>query len=154
GVDDQTLAGAPEELNVGTLADLRRPDAVLIDEHGWNFLFPGEPMRPGRVFEMNDQRAQIVGVCKASPTFLTYPVAWTRYSQAVRFAPQERRSLSFVLAQPEPGLSVPEVCRRIGEQTGLLALSQQEFADRTTRYYMERTGIPVNFGITVLLGFI
>jgi putative ABC transport system permease protein len=154
GLDDQTLVGAPQDLVLGSLADLRRPDGVVIDEHGWNFLFPGQPMRTGLVFEMNDRRAVVVGVCRASPTFLSYPIAYTRYSQAVRYAPQERRSLSFVLAQAEPGVPIAEVCRRIREQTGLLAVSQQEFADMTSTYYMERKGIAVNFGITVLLGFI
>jgi putative ABC transport system permease protein len=154
GLDDETLTGAPAELVLGSLADLRRPDAVIIDLNGYRYLFPDEPVRAGRVFEMNDRRAEIVGVCRASPTFITYPIAYTRYSQAVRFAPQERRSLSFVLAQADPGVPVAEVCRRVHEQTGLTALSQQEFADRTVRYYMERTGIPVNFGITVVLGFI
>jgi putative ABC transport system permease protein len=154
GVDDQTLVGSPRHLVLGSLADLRRPDAVVIDENGWRLLFPGQPLRTGLVFQMNDRRAEIVGICKASPTFLTYPVAYTRYSLAVRYAPQERRSLSFVLAQAAPGTPVAEVCRRIHEQTSLTALSGQEFAERTERYYMERTGIPINFGITVLLGFI
>jgi putative ABC transport system permease protein len=154
GVDDQTLVGAPRHMVVGSLADLRRPDAVVIDESGWRYLFPGEPMRPGRAFRMNDRRAVIVGVCKASPTLMTYPVAYTRYALAVRYAARERRSLSFVLAGAEPGASAEEVCRRIRGQTGLEALPRQEFADRTVRYYMERTGIPVNFGITVLLGFV
>jgi putative ABC transport system permease protein len=154
GVDDESLIGAPRHMILGSLADLRRPDAVVIDEHGWRAIFPNQPMGTGRVIHMNDRRAQIVGICRATPTFLTYPIAWTRYSQAVRYAPQERRSLSFVLAQAEPGLPVDEVCSRIRTQTGLLALSQQGFAETTVRYYMERTGIPVNFGITVMLGFI
>ena len=35
-----------------------------------------------------------------------------------------------------------------------MALSQSGFMWRTINYYLQRTGIPVNFGITVLLGFI
>jgi putative ABC transport system permease protein len=95
-----------------------------------------------------------VGVCETSPTFQTFPIVYTTYNRAVRYAAQGRRSLSFVLAKAEAGESPEEVCNRIEEQTGLMALSQTGFTWRTIRYYMERTGIPVNFGITVLLGFI
>src|SRR5215472_9809676 len=70
------------------------------------------------------------------------------------FVPRERKLLSFVLAQSTPGASVPEVCRRIEEQTGLRALTGEQFAWQTMDYYLRRTGIPINFGMTVLLGFI
>jgi putative ABC transport system permease protein len=62
--------------------------------------------------------------------------------------------LSFVLAKGEPGVPAAEICDRIQQQTGLLALSNEGFAWRTITYYLRRTGIPINFGTTVLLGFI
>jgi putative ABC transport system permease protein len=154
GLDDATLVGAPRELLLGSLADLRRPDAVILDEAGYRYLWPGEPFRLGREFEMNDHRAVIVGVCKASPTFMTFPIVYTRYSQAVRFVPGERKMMSFVLAQNAAGTSVDEACARIHEQTGLGALPRAGFADKTIGYYLKRTGIPINFGITVVLGFV
>src|SRR5262249_16345207 len=64
GLDDGTLVGAPQEMVMGSLADLRRPDAIILDERGYQFLFPGEPLRVGWVVEMNDRRAQVVGICK------------------------------------------------------------------------------------------
>ena len=139
---------------VGSLGDLRRPDAVILDERGFQFLFPGQPLRVGWTVEMNDRRALVVGICKSSPSFQTYPIAYTLYSRAIFYAPQERRFMSFILAQGEPGVPTEEVCDRIQERTGLMALSQSGFTWRTITYYMQRTGIPVNFGITVLLGFI
>lgn len=154
GIDDQTLVGAPATMLVGSLADLRRPDGIVLDLSGYRYLFPGQPLETGRVFEMNDHRAEIVGICKSSPTFQTFPIAYTTYNRALHYAAQERRSLSFVLAKAEPGVSPEEVSRRIEEQTGLMALSQDGFTWKTMVYYMQRTGIPVNFGITVLLGFI
>ncbi len=154
GIDDQTLVGAPQKMVVGALADLRRPDGIVLDESGYRYLFPGQPLETGRVFEMNDHRAEIVGICRASPTFQTFPIAYTTYNRALHYAAQERRALSFILAKAESGESPEEVCRRIEEQTGLMAMSQDDFSWRTMIYYMKRTGIPVNFGITVLLGFI
>jgi putative ABC transport system permease protein len=154
GIDDQTFLGAPTQMVVGTTADLRRPDGIILDEAGYHYLFPGQPLATGRVFEMNDHRAEIVGICKASPTFQTFPIAYTTYNRALHFAAQERRTLSFVLAKAEPGVDPKDVCRRIEEQTDLMAMSQDEFSWTTMIYYMKRTGIPVNFGITVLLGFL
>jgi putative ABC transport system permease protein len=154
GLDDQTFVGAPQQMLLGTLADLRRPDAVILDEYGYRYLWPNEPLQTGRTFEMNDHRAQIVGVCKTSPTFQTFPVVYTRYSQALKYAPQERRVLSFILARGEPDVPRAELCERIQERTGLLAMSQSDFAWMTVSYYLRRTGIPINFGTTVLLGFV
>lgn len=154
GLDDATLVGAPQEIIAGQLSDLRKPDAVFMDERGAKELWPDDPFKLGRVFEMNDRRAVLVGICKASQTFQTFPVVYTRYSQAVQFIPPERKVLTFVLAQNEPDLSAEEVCRRIEKQTGLQALPRNDFTWATIWYYMENTGIPVNFGITVLLGFV
>jgi putative ABC transport system permease protein len=154
GLDDDTLVGAPPEMLVGFVDDLRRPDAAIIDSYGYHYLWPGEPLQLGRVLEMNDRRMVLVGICRASPTFQTFPLIYTKYSQAVLYAPQERRSLSFVLVRVAEGESVDEVCRRITERTGLLALSQQAFINKTILYYLRRTGLPLNFAVTVLLGFL
>ena len=153
GLDDATLIGAPQGIFMGSIAALRTPDAVIIDQAGYKRIWPGEPERLGRIFEMNDRRAVVVGITKARKTFQSFPILYTRYSQAIRFAPPERKVLSFVLANPQPGLTAEEVGRRIEAQTGLQALSGERFLWKTIRYYMEKTGIPVNFGITVLLGF-
>ncbi len=41
GLDDATLVGAPSQVLLGSLADLRRPDAVIMDEAGYHYLWPG-----------------------------------------------------------------------------------------------------------------
>jgi putative ABC transport system permease protein len=154
GLDDATLVGAPAGVFLGSIADLRKPDAVIMDDAGYRRIWPGEPYRLGRVFEMNDRRAVIVGLTKASRTFQSFPIVYTRYSQAVRFAPAERKVLSFILADAAPGVPAEEVCRRIEDQTGLQAVTREAFIWKTIRYYLAKTGIPVNFAITVLLGFL
>jgi len=61
--------------------------------------------------------------------------------------------MSAVLAHAEEGVSPKEVCRRIQEQTGLSALDDDGLYWKTILYYMRSTGIPINFGITIFLGF-
>jgi putative ABC transport system permease protein len=154
GLDDATLVGAPEGVFMGSIADLRKPDAVIMDDAGYQRIWPGQPFRIGRTFEMNDHRAVIVGLTKASRTFQSFPIVYTRYSQAVVFAPPERKVLSFVLVESQPDVPPAEVCRRIREQTGLQALTREQFLEKTIRYYLAKTGIPLNFAITVFLGFL
>ncbi|MBX9579265.1 MAG: ABC transporter permease [Gemmataceae bacterium] len=157
GLDNATLVGAPGPHRIlhGTIEDLRQPDAVFIDEFGWKYLYGDEPFAAGRkTLELNDKRAVIVGMCKCNPTFQTFPILYCTYSQAVQFIPQERKTLSFVLAKADDGVTEAEVCRRITDQTGFKALTDDQFFWTTIDYYMTRTGIPINFGITVMLGFV
>jgi len=139
---------------LGNVFDLRKPDAVIMDLEGYKLLWPGEEPRVGKRFEMNDHVAEIVGICKASRTFQTFPVVYTRYTQALEFVPPERKVLSFILAQGKPGLPVNDVCKGIQDQTGLRAVTGKQFEWITMMYFMRKTGIPFNFGITVALGFI
>jgi putative ABC transport system permease protein len=161
GLDDDTFVGAPTEMLAGRLADLNQPDAVIIDKAGYEYMWPQDidliPTRGyqlGKVFEMNDHRAVLVGVCKASAPFTTLPVLYTRYSQTGGYVPRERDLMTFVLARPEAGQDVQEVCDRIGVQTGRMALTRQQFFWKTIFYFLGSTGIPVNFGITIGLGFL
>lgn len=153
GLDDATLIGAPREVVFGSLDALRQPDAVIIDERGYHRLWPNEPYMLGKTLELFDRRAVIVGVCKASQTFQTFPVLYTRYSQALLFNPPERKMLTFVLAEPEPNIPIHTVTARITTQTGHKALTSDEFSWMTIWYFLRETGIPINFAITVLLGF-
>ncbi|HEY4310401.1 MAG TPA: ABC transporter permease [Pirellulales bacterium] len=154
GLDDDTLVGAPTEMLLGSLKELRHPDAIIIDKAGYSYLWPDQPLSLGKTLEMNDQRAIVVGICKASPPFQTFPVVYSRYTQAMEFVTQERNRMSFVLAEPDGATSTAEACRQIEAQTGLLAMSRLDFVWRTVGYYLRSTGIPVNFGITIALGFI
>jgi putative ABC transport system permease protein len=153
GLDDSTLVGAPRNMLMGALADLRRPDAVVIDKAGYEYLFPGEPVELGRTVEINDRRGVVVGVCQASAPFQTMPILYTRYSLAEKFAPSQRTLMSFVLAKSRSGAPVAQTCAEIAARTDLLALSTDEFQWKTIGYYLRSTGIPINFGITIALGF-
>src|SRR5262249_47383721 len=141
GLDNSSLVGAPEMI-LGDISDLSSPDSILMDDAGFGEMWPGEPLSLGKTFEMNDHRAIIVGICKTSRTFQTFPVVYTRYSQAVNYSPTERKFLSFILAQPQQGHTTKEVCDAITAQTGLKAMSREDFMDVTENYFLRKTGIP------------
>lgn len=156
GLDDATLVGAPtpDRIIHGNLNDLRQPNAVFMDEFGWRYLYKDEPFAPGKTLEMNDRRAVIVGLCQCNPTFQTFPILYCTYSQSVQFVPQERKTLTFILAKADETVTPEALCERISEQTNLKAVTNDQFFWGTIQYYLQRTGIPINFGITVMLGFV
>src|SRR5262245_55358265 len=154
GLDDATLTGAPRKMLLGSWERLREPDSVIIDQAGYVLLFPGEPLELGRVLELNDHKATIVGISDASAPFVSWPVIHTRYSEAVNFVGRERTQLSYVLVRPKPGADAKTLCQRIEAQTGLRARTTHEFAWDCVRYYLRNTGIPVNFGITIAIALI
>lgn len=163
GLDDATLVGGPPTMLHGTLADLRRADGVIVDEAGAlgklakRNPIPGAPPIPlkvGDTLELNDNRAVVVGIARTTRTFQSQPVVYTTYSRAMRFAPRERKLLSFILAKVTPSADTASVIAHIARATGLAAYTPQQFKALTIRYYMRATGIPINFGMAVGLGFL
>lgn len=156
GLDDATLAGGPakEKMLLGSVESLRDTDAVIIDQAGYHFFFPGQPLALGKTFEMNDRRAKVVGIADASAPFTTFPVFYSRYSEALNFVGRERKLLSFVLVKARAGQNLSELSRRIQAATGLRAMTGDRFGWMTILYYIRNTGIPVNFGLTVAIALI
>jgi putative ABC transport system permease protein len=160
GLDDATLIGGPPEMVAGRLADLRRQDSVIVDEVGARGLLAKvkpdgsrTPLQIGDTLEINDHRAIVVGLCKVSRSFNSQPVVYTTYQRATTFAPFERKLLSFVLVKAKPGVDHHALCQRLTAETRPAAYTQQGFINRTWNFFFENTGIPVNFGISVTLGF-
>ncbi len=154
GLDDTTLIGAPRKMLIGSMADLKQPDAVIIDQAGYEFLWPKQPLRIGQILEMNDHRAVLVGVCDSGQPFQSQPIFFTLYSRSIDFSPPERRMLSYVLVGANEGEDQKKLARRIAQKTHLQALTVEEFKWKTIRFYLATTGIPINFGITITLGVI
>ena len=157
GIDNASLIGQPPIITQGKIQDLRIPDAVIVNEVGANDKLSnndGTPLQIGQTMELNDNRAVVVGKCKTSRTFQSQPVIYTTYSRAITWAPQERKLLSFILAKSDDDIPVKEVCKKIHETTGLAAYTNDEFKKLTVDYYLKNTGIPLNFGVAVVLGFI
>jgi putative ABC transport system permease protein len=81
-------------------------------------------------------------------------IIYARYSQAIGYMGGTRNQMSFVVAKAKDGQNPKIVAKRIEDKTGLKARSWDDFKYDTIKYYFEHTGIPINFGITVVLGFI
>ncbi|MCE7974962.1 MAG: ABC transporter permease [Leptolyngbya sp. PLA1] len=160
GLEDSTLTGGPPRMLEGSVADLRRADAVIVDRIGATTRFARRgpdggvvPLKVGDEMELNDRRAVVVGISENTRSFQSQPLIYTTYSRATAFVPKERKLLSFVLVTAGEGVDPAALCRRISKETGLAAYTREEFKGKTVRYFLENTGIPINFGIAVGLGF-
>ena len=160
GVDDATLMGAPAEMVEGKTTDLRRDRAVFVNidqaKDGLELkrANPQRPLQVGDSIAINDHDAVVAGTYRATPEFFWEPVIYTTFTRALTMAPDERRTTSFVLVKVRPGVEVSEVAARIALIPGLKALTNREFTDMTLNYVLKKTGILVNFGLTIGLGFL
>ena len=147
----------------GKLSDLRQQDAIIVNDVGAQTRLAkpskiqggrSEPLKSGIPW-----KSMITGPWWwASAVFPVpfNPSRWSIRPTAGRppLPPGSGKLLSFVLVKAKAGQDPQTLTRRIREQTGLAAYTAQEFKDLTYNYFMKNTGIPINFGIAVALGFI
>lgn len=161
GLDDATFVGAPSRILEGKLTDLRLADAILVSDEAAKTQLqvknPDGSMRPlltGDVVEINDKRAVVVGKIKTTRNFVLQPQVYTTYSRAVFYTPATRKHLSYILVKAKEGENLDILSKRIEDTTGLAAYTREAFEQRNLDYWMKSTGIPINFGISVALGFL
>ncbi|MEK0447350.1 MAG: hypothetical protein RLZZ399_2671 [Verrucomicrobiota bacterium] len=155
GLDSATLVGRPARMRQGRVEDLRLPNAVIVDQVAVaKFAKRGIRLQIGSTFEINDKEARVVGICETARSFLGQPYVFTTYSRALEYSPPQRKQLSFVLVQPQPEVPVSTVLERINRVHGLRAFHSQDFARRTILWYFKNTGIPISFGVVVILGVV
>lgn len=160
GLDDATLVGIPRHMIEGSIYNLRQQDGIILDEIAATerMRFRGEDgkLRPARVgdeLQINDHRAVVVGIAKMRRTFTLMAMGFTTYSRSLDFTPPERRSVSYILVKVKNPDDTSHIIASI-RKLGLTAYTSEEFKQVTQNYWEENTGIPVNFGISTLFGFI
>jgi putative ABC transport system permease protein len=151
GISRTTMVGRPPEVLQGRLDDLKIPDAVMVEESSRSKLgFP----EIGDELKLNDRRAIVVGFVRAKAGFDSPAVVYTTYENAITYVPLGRNKLTYVLVGVKPEANLKEVQASIGRLPDLAAFTPDEMRMRTVRFIMSETGIGINFGITVFLGFI
>ena len=159
GLDDATLMGGPAAMVRGQLADLRQDRAVFVnvDQAGTTLRAArsdGHPLAVGEHLSVNDNDAVVAGTYRATKEFFWDPVLYTTYSRALAWAPRQRKLLTFVLVKARPGTDLAALAAQVKRTTGLSAYTSDQFARKSTLDLLGRTGILINFGITIALGFL
>lgn len=154
GIDELSLVAAPTEMLLGSLRDLARPDAIVIDAAGFATIFPGLPFQTGIVVEIGQRRAEIVGICRVGASWSGLPRVYSRRSLAVEMARETVNPVSFVLARALGEQQPAAVAARISEATGLRAHARADFVARTRSWVLRYSGVAENFGITIAMGIV
>jgi putative ABC transport system permease protein len=163
GLDDATLIGGPAVMVAGRLADLARPEGIVVNADGAAgrlarpSLIAGQPPVPlkvGDVLEMNDHRAVVVGISAGGQNETGQPTIYTTYSRSMSYAPSQRKMLSFVLVKVKAGFDPARVARDVRRWTSLAAYTQDEFKGNTTRYLIRNIPAFTVFGLSTLIAFI
>ncbi len=95
-----------------------------------------------------------MGFCQAKLGFESNATVYTTYDNAIAFTPVGRDRMSFILAKAKPGYDPHAIAAIIDRIPDMGAFTPSEMQWRTIWFILIETGIGINFGITVALGFI
>ena len=151
GLDDNSLLGRPE-LVAGKIEDIYAESAfIAVDDAEFPKL---QSPKVGSEFELNDNRAVIVGIAKvASSGLYGTPTLYTTYERASQFLPNPRYTISYVLVEPKSPADVRKIEKQVSA-LGYRALTKDEFIKRTANYYIYQTGGGTNMLIMTTISFI
>ncbi len=160
GIDDATLIGAPQVMLEGDVRDLRREGGVIVDIYSATSILARTlpdgsiiPLKIGDELEINEKRAIIVGICKITPGFYPQPIFFTAYQDFLNFSGMSPNQLSFIAAKSIKGANIDQVLKDINAHPGLDASTSDQFKWRIVESFL-KTGILINFGLSVALGII
>jgi len=171
GVDDATLSGAPKPANL-----LRIPNSVIVDSGGTEgklqtpiekkdmWAYNGShlnaktrELRYGDTMLINSKRVVVAGVSHTIPRFPPRPLLYTSTSNFKRLVPGEKRYITFIMVRPAKNISPKQLAKRISTETGLKAITSNDFKKETVMWYLinsEDVGDMVNMVVlAMLVGF-
>jgi putative ABC transport system permease protein len=156
GLDSATLAGAPTRVVKGSIMDLRRSQSVVIDEEVAARLGQDRQhtLQVGDVFEMNDQRAEVVAIVKTKQGQGGAAYVFTTFDRARQYGFSQRKMTTHVLAGPQKGLSAESVAKSIMAETGLRAYTEASFKKASSDWMIYNSPIPFVVGLIVGIGFL
>lgn len=157
GIDDSTLIGMPK-LREGNSVDLYKEGGVIIDANSADNLlasFSPEgkkiPLKVGDILELNGHRAEIVGIGEITPGFFPQPIIFATNSRVEQFSGTSR--IQYIIAKTRNAQDIGKTLKQINANKNLVGLTSKEMKSRIANHFL-KTGILINYGISVALGLI
>ncbi len=151
GLDDTSLLGRPQ-LSAGKIENIYAENGFIAVDDA-DFAKLGSP-RIGSEFELNDHRGVIVGIANVSmSTLFGLPTLYTTYERAIQYIPNPRYTISYVLVEPRSESDITAIKRQV-EALGYLALTRDEFIQRTMHFYIFQSGFGMNLLVMTATAFI
>lgn len=159
GIDDATLIGAPQHIVEGSASALRKEGGIIVDIYSAKGVLATThpdgtktPLSLGSEVEINGHRAIVVALSRITQGFYPQPIIFTSLS-SYRLFTSQKEGVSFIAAKATEGAHLQAICDAIDAYPGLLALTKESFQWRIIETFL-KTGILINFGLSVALGFI
>lgn len=151
GLDDTSLLGRPQVVN-GNIQDIFAENAfIAVEDSEFRKL---ENPKVGTDFELNDHRGVIVGIAHvASSGLFGVPTLYTTYNRALQYIPNSRFTMSYLLVEPKSPDDVANIKKQVAA-AGYLALTQDEFIQQISRFYLYQTGLGTNMFLMTAISFI
>jgi putative ABC transport system permease protein len=151
GLDDATLFGRPE-LMQGKIEDIYAENGfIVVNDAEFKKL---ENPKIGDEFEINDHRGVVVGIAKANSSGLFgVPTLYTTYNRAITYIPSTRFTTSYILVQPKSSSDIPHIQQEV-QKLGYQALTDDEFIQKISNFYMYQTGLGINVLLMTVISFI
>jgi len=148
---DENL-GRPWNLVQGRVEDLKRPDAIIMDEIYRQKLGVDHAEQ---VFEINGKRARVVGFTQGIRAFTTSPYVFTTFKRAQEYANVPDDQTTYILVKLAPGANPEQVRHDILDRVkDVDVVTNREFSRMTQFYWMFTTGAGVAVLLAALLGLV
>lgn len=152
GVETGLGLGLPWNIVAGSLDDLRRPDAVFVDEIYREKLGVD---RIGQVVEIRGRRARIAGFTRGIRAFTTSPYVFTTFKNAQDFTDLREDQTLYLLIKAAPGADVDALRARLQARlTDVDIVTNRGFSRMTQVYWMFTTGAGIAVLLAALLGLV
>ena len=151
GIDDSSLYGRPELIE-GRIEDIYGENAFIAVKDSEFYKLESPAM--GTEFQLNDHRGKIVGIARvASSGLFGVPTLYTTYSRCLEYLPNTRFTISYVLVAPKSEGDIPTIKRDVAG-AGYVAMTDDEFMTKITKFYMYQTGLGTNMFLMTIISFI
>jgi putative ABC transport system permease protein len=148
---DENL-GRPWNLVQGRVEDLKRPDAIIMDEIYRQKLGVDHAEQ---LFEINGKRARVVGFTQGIRAFTTSPYVFTTFKRAQEYANVPDDQTTYILVKLAPGVHPEQVRHDILDRVkDVDVVTNREFSRMTQFYWMFTTGAGVAVLLAALLGLV
>jgi len=151
GLDDSSLFGRPRLLE-GKIEDIYAENGFIVVKDA-EFAKLGNP-KLGAEFEINDNRAVVVGIAAVSVGGLFgVPSLYTTYNRAIQYLPTTRFTADYVLVEPKSAADVAHIKSEVA-RLGYVARTEAEFITKTSDFYTYETGLGMNILLMTAISFV
>jgi len=152
GINSDSQMSRPWNLVEGSVQDLKRPDAIIMDEIYKQKLGASHV---GELFEIRGLRARIVGFTRGIRSFTTSPYVFTSFKNAQDYAGVDANQTIFIVVKMAPGADVNQVRHAILDNVkDVEVFTSREFSRMTQIYWMFTTGAGVAVLLAAVLGLV